>query len=463
MTGFQRSLLTIIIEKVIDLSVHSLIISIIIEHCISCLIVVHIYLCTFQQIRSKICRDRLRTTSNAAVHQCQHFFGICLQQFFRLGGTKEWGCWSQIAGIHLLISGQSACIVLLCKKYISFQLRINGQRIDSHRLTEIFQSRIIRPVFISRFRFWKLITVYQLGDIIIHIILFSRHLQGLIKVGYSLVKIRLVILTFCYVIVGTTDISIGTAGELANEIVQQFLIFISRHLRGSHKQIHQCLILRFGQSFPDTDILQSNVSQRQSTNLLRHCKSCPCRITSRYRIRTGGLLWNTEHLAFRIHHRTTHHLVFHLHTQGIVMVFSSNLRYILHFTRNAGNALLRRIRKHPCVSACSRSSSRHYQWRHFLLGDGHTKLDHIVHIICSQNQADRHLLAFGCDNHRTLSPFEETVVRESQSVFGYEKSVSGIQHLVILIISYYWENSTFRLLHPFRGLRQTALYQEEKR
>ena len=171
LAGFQCSLLTIVIEKVIDLTIHSLIISIIIEHCISCLIVIHIQLCTFQQIRSKVCCDRLRTMSYATVHQCDYFFCICLQQLFCLGSTKERSSRSQIAGIHLLISSQRTGIILLSKKYITFQLRINGQRIDSRRLTDILQSRIVRPVFISLLRFRELVTVYQFGDIIIHIIL----------------------------------------------------------------------------------------------------------------------------------------------------------------------------------------------------------------------------------------------------------------------------------------------------
>ena len=45
--------------------------------------------------------------------------------------------------------------------------------------------------------------------------------------------------------------------------------------------------------------------------------------------------------------------------------------------------------------------------------------------------------AFSRDNHRTFGPFEKTVIGQSQPVFGYEKSVPGIQYLVILVISHY--------------------------
>ncbi len=54
-----------------------------------------------------------------------------------------------------------------------------------------------------------------------------------------------------------------------------------------------------------------------------------------------------------------------------------------------------------------------------------------------KNQADRHLLAFSRDNHRTFGPFEKAVIGQSQPVFGHEKSVPGIQYLVILVISHY--------------------------
>ena len=139
------------------------------------------------------------------------------------------------------------------------------------------------------------------------------------------------------------------------------------------------------------------------------------------------------------------------------MVFAGHLGNLFHLARNASNAFLCRIGKHPRISSYCRSSLSHHQCRYFLFGNSYTELDDIIHIIRSKYGANRHLFAFRRDNHRTLGAFKKRVVGQSQPIFGHEKSISGIQHLVILVISHYREDSTFRLLHPFRGLCHASL------
>ena len=382
-------------------------VGVVIKHGIPCLTGRHIHLRTLQQIRSQLSGYRLRTTGNATIHQGQNLFRVAFHQFLCLGGTEEGSGRSKIAGVYFLISSQSTCIVLLGKQDIAFHLNVNRQRINSYRLTDILQSGIIRPILIRLFRLGQLVRIHHLTYIIICIVLLLSHLQRTVKVVNGFIIPRLVILAFGYMVIRTAEIPVRVVRELSDKIIQEFSIVVSRHLRGSHKQIDQCLVFRFGQSLPDTNASQRRIPQRKGIDLLRHRKSRPCRITSGYRVQSRRLLRNAEHLSFRVHHRTAHHLVFHPHTQCIIMVLSRHFGYLLHLAGNAGDTLLRGIRKHPRITSHCRSSSRHHQRRHFLFSNSYTELYDIIHIIRSQYPADRHLLTVRRHDHRTLRSLEK--------------------------------------------------------
>ena len=49
--------------------------------------------------------------------------------------------------------------------------------------------------------------------------------------------------------------------------------------------------------------------------------------------RASGIT-QAKYLTFRIHHRTAHHLIFHMHAQCIIMVFSGYFGNIFHLTIN---------------------------------------------------------------------------------------------------------------------------------
>ena len=92
------------------------------------------------------------------------------------------------------------------------------------------------------------------------------------------------------------------------------------------------------------------------------------------------------------------------------MIFSGYFGNFFHFTSNASNTFLCRIRKHPRIGSHCRSCFSHNERRHFLLGDSYTELNDIIHIIRSKYQANRHLLAFGSDYHRTFGSFKKSII-----------------------------------------------------
>ena len=201
---------------------------------------------------------------NTTIQQSNDLFGSSFTQFLCLGSTEEGSRRCQFGSVHFVIAGKCTGIILLGKKNISFKLTVYRQILNSYRTTHIRQSLIICPILISGFRFTQLIVVYQLGYVIINIILFLCNLQGMLQIGSCFIHI----FTCKHIVPCTAKIAIRTVRESFDKIIKGNGISLRSSLRRSDKQVNQSLIFIFRQAFLYTDCIQRGVAQCKSIDIL---------------------------------------------------------------------------------------------------------------------------------------------------------------------------------------------------